>query len=99
MKTAIAILVCTIALIFVVYQRMEDKYMFEKTTGTWEGQVMSSVFSYNDEYAIGVMVGGNMVILTNQFKDMFDVPLTHVKFWGTVESRNPLVIHVDGIGY
>lgn len=99
MKTIIAILVCTIALISVVYHQRVDQFMAGKTIGNWEGQVMTSAFPYNDEYAISVMMDGDVVILTNQFENMFDVPKTHVKFWGTIESFKPLVIHVDGIGW
>ena len=106
MKPIIAILVvtlvlafATLALISAVYHQQVDQFMIGKTTGNWEGQVMTSAFPYNDEYAISVMMDGDVVILTNQFVDMFDVPLTHVKFWGTIESTKPLVIHVDGIGW
>ena len=77
----------------------EHNIMVGKTTGNWEGQVITSAFPYNDEYAISVMVDGDVVILTNQYEAMFDVPKTHVKFWGTIESFKPLVIHVDGIGW
>lgn len=76
-----------------------NSVMVGKTIGHWEGQVMTSAFPYNDEYAINVMVDGDVVILTNQFEAMFDVPKTHVKFWGTIENFKPLVIHVDGIGW
>lgn len=99
MKTVIAILVCTLALIFWSCQDKTDQFIVGKTTGNWEGQVMTSAYPYADEYAISVMMDGDVVVLTNQFEAMFDVPKTHVKFWGTIESFNPLVIHVDGIGW
>lgn len=102
MKSTI-FMVVIVAIMFVIFADLfiEKSYslMVGKTTGNWEGQVMTSAFPYNDEYAISVMMDGDVVILTNQFVDMFDVPLTHVKFWGTIESTKPLVIHVDGIGW
>jgi len=102
MKSTI-FMVVIVAIMFTIFADLfiEKSYslMVGKTTGNWEGQVMTSAFPYNDEYAISVMMDGDVVILTNQFVDMFDVPLTHVKFWGTIESTKPLVIHVDGIGW
>ena len=100
MKSTIFIVVI-VAIMFVADLFIEKSHnvMVGKTTGNWEGQVMTSAFPYNDEYAISVMMDGDVVILTNQFEDMFDIPKTHVKFWGTIESFKPLVIHVDGIGW
>ena len=95
----IIVIIMALALTFVAQVLTEHNIMVGKTTGNWEGQVMTSAFPYNDEYAISVMVDGDVVILTNQFEQMFDVPKTHVKFWGTIESLKPLVIHVDGIGW
>ena len=102
MKSTI-FMVVIVAIMFTIFADLfiekSHNLMVGKTTGNWEGQVMTSAFPYNDEYAISVMMDGDVVILTNQFEDMFDVPLTHVKFWGTIESFKPLVIHVDGIGW
>jgi hypothetical protein len=101
MKSTIFIFVVVFAVLVnaLFNDSLDYNFMVGKTIGNWEGQVMTSAFPYNDEYAISVMMDGDVVILTNQFKDMFDIPKTHVKFWGTIESLKPLVIHVDGIGY
>ena len=103
MKSTI-FMVVIVAIMFTIFADLfiEKSYslMVGKTTGNWEGQVMTSAFPYNDEYAISVMMDGDVVVLTNQFEQMFDeVPKTHVKFWGTIETFSPLVIHVDGIGW
>jgi len=106
MKDEIRVALCTISMITIMVLAglaaqvlTAHNVMVGKTTGNWEGQVMTSAFPYADEYAISVMMDGDVVVLTNQFEDMFDVPKTHVKFWGTIESFKPLVIHVDGIGW
>ena len=102
MKSTI-FMVVIVAIMFVIFAALFNEkshsLMVGKTTGNWGGQVMTSAFPYNDEYAISVMMDGDVVVLTNQFEDMFDVPKTHVKFWGTIENFSPLVIHVDGIGW
>ena len=101
MKTTILLFILVaIAVTSMFYETVNYNVMVGKTTGNWEGQVMTSAFPYADEYAISVMMDGDVVVLTNQFEQMFDeVPKTHVKFWGTIETFSPLVIHVDGIGW
>ena len=92
----------TVILVLVFLATVNTFFWVGKPIGTWEGQVVSSVQPYNDEYCINVMVDGVPIVLTNQFRDMFDVPQgTSVKFWGTIENFSfmPRQIHVDGIGW
>jgi len=94
---AVTLILASVFLATVNYNFWVGKYI-----GTWEGQVVTSVRAYNDEYSIDVLVDGVPLVLTNQFRDMFDVPQgTSVKFWGTVENFSFMrrQIHVDGIGW